>query len=745
VNPLTISETKNKKKKAKNQPPSANRVQEVAFFVKNIRKGTFPFETRTVASARFFSLLTENVLHITRSSDSDRAYSVLGFLSLVTDSWKELLTTGAKQLAVVGGDDSMTDSDDECPHEIVAKLRKAFENTVDTDKSTESKAKKRWTASCAILSTAIYLHLLNPGRDAGVPENDDPNVDEDEDADEIISSLSDVYDVHEAFLSSSSEKNPLHSLTELCCNVLSSPLGIGNQSRGAAPTLLREAVRLTWICGLSLAAHNQETLFDMHSVNLLLNAIGATDGSIAEEVSDDDESESMEEDSSSDESDERGSHSNKNSKHTGNDSEKIHDDDFDMKAEDGSIESEVEIDGSRLQSMLEEASDAEIDEKELEHHEGADAALARLIEIKKEARKAGQMAREKTEIARQIRCIPLIEALLVGKPETWGPLLRCDTVIEIALSILKYRKEIYKSLEKLSEKSSTSVIADRRALLDRLTALIKTKVLKAKVPDSKWSVAADVSELSSDLATRIFREASSIANKDHQILCNSLLLFLLRCLETDERIIRAEIYALGVSEWATKRTSRLDVSFFESFIHHNPVLAQACLVTALASAASNARTHYLKAECFRLLSLLYNTKLNAKASILDNRAFEQITHASKYVLSSISGSLNNIEMKKTKRVREVLKTADKVISFLAASEDSTSPEEKTLEEIKGFLTMLIDDTDSQGIKNLAERLQKEIDGLIISRRSLPHVNKGAQSSVVSDQKKKKNKSKKKKK
>jgi hypothetical protein len=59
--------------------------------------------------------------------------------------------------------------------------------------------------------------------------------------------------------------------------------------------------------------------------------------------------------------------------------------------------------------------------------------------------------------------------------------------------------------------------------------------------------------------------------------------------------------------------------------------------------------------------------------------------------------------------------------------------------------MLIDDTDSQGIKNLAERLQKEIDGLIISRRSLPHVNKGAQSSVVSDQKKKKNKSKKKKK
>jgi hypothetical protein len=295
------------------------------------------------------------------------------------------------------------------------------------------------------------------------------------------------------------------------------------------------------------------------------------------------------------------------------------------------------------------------------------------------------------------------------------------------------------------EKNSTSVIAERRALLDRLTSLIKAKVLKAKVPDSKWSVAANVSKLPSDLATKIFREASSIANKDHQILCNSLLLFLLRCLETDKKIATAEIYALGVSEWATKRTCRLDVSFFESFIHQNPVLAQACLGTALASAASNARTNFLKAECFRLLSLLYNTKLNSKASDLEKRAFEQITDASKHVLSSVSGSLNDIEMKKTKRVREVLKTADKVILFLAASEDSILPDDNILDEIKGLLKTLIDDTDSTGIKNSAEKLQKEIDDFITSKRSLSKVNKESQSSLMSDHKKKKQKSKKKKK
>ena len=69
--------------------------------------------------------------------------------------------------------------------------------------------------------------------------------------------------------------------------------------------------------------------------------------------------------------------------------------------------------------MLEEDSDADVDVGELEHHEGADGALAALVKLKQNMRKAGQQAREKTEMSHQLRCTYLIE-LMIASPDVWN-------------------------------------------------------------------------------------------------------------------------------------------------------------------------------------------------------------------------------------------------------------------------------------------------------------------------------------
>ena len=70
-------------------------------------------------------------------------------------------------------------------------------------------------------------------------------------------------------------------------------------------------------------------------------------------------------------------------------------------SEDENDESDIELDPSKLQTMLEDDNLDDIEDIALEHHEGADAALAKLIKLKQESRKVGQRARENIEISNQ--------------------------------------------------------------------------------------------------------------------------------------------------------------------------------------------------------------------------------------------------------------------------------------------------------------------------------------------------------
>jgi hypothetical protein len=291
--------------------------------------------------------------------------------------------------------------------------------------------------------------------------------------------------------------------------------------------------------------------------------------------------------------------------------------------------------------------------------------------------------------------------------------LRVDLVLAMLLPILQYRCEIVKSLSKVvASKSSPAGTNDKLALLNRLTALVKNKILKAKIIDMEWSESIDIADSTNQYGSAFLKQAMETSDKDHQSLCNSAIVYMLRCVsDISIKLERSSLYSEAVTQWATKRTSKLDASFFEGLIHQNPVIAQAYLGDALASAAMNGRSTFLKSESYRLLSLLYNQNLNPAESELDLLARDRIINSSGTVLAAVVASLNDTEMTKTKRIRDVIRATEKVVSFLSTLTRISPVCMTRLHEIKELLMKRINDSESHGIVKSAESLVSSINNL----------------------------------
>jgi hypothetical protein len=96
-------------------------------------------------------------------------------------------------------------------------------------------------------------------------------------------------------------------------------------------------------------------------------------------------------------------------------------------------------------------------------------------------------------------------------------------------------------------------------------------------------------------------------------------------------------------------------------------VSQIVLVPSLASAAIGARSPFLRCESFRLLSILFNPKLSPKTSEVDELAARKMLEYTSKAIASICTSLKDEDMQKTKRVRDVLKAAEKVLDFAKLS------------------------------------------------------------------------------
>lgn len=707
--------TPKKKKGKKTKKDPENPLLDVAQKVKEtqIQGAGIAHGVRSVISARFFSLLSDFSSYATHASTDDKEdklekdSTTLGILVDVCGSWKSLEALGAKTYSsqTEAGDLNGDESAD--PEDLVSEMHKMVKASTEmASKDPENllaASKKRCCTGMAVLGFSLYLHRLSCGED--VADSEDPDADDENDEEEICNALEGLKEVSDDFMGESVEdSNPLLGLAELCANILSSPLGSGNMGRAASPKLIRESVKFAWLGGLRLAsvmATDDRSLLDNGVIEILLEAIGLADqkGDGREEDESDDEAD--DDDSNDDESMDENVFSK---------AMDVVDDPENMQVEEedpqgDSEDSDLELDPSKLQSMLEEDSDADVDEDVLEHHEGADAALAKLIKLKQDARKAGKQAREKIEIGHQLRSTFLLE-LLFGRPDAWNRLFATETLLAISLPMLKHRQKLERSVKKSMESSNKSGMGEKQALLDRLTNLLNQKICKIKV--ASLPLAKPLStETASQYASKILAEASRADTKEQSSCCNSCLVFLLRSTsDAANESALATICEEAAAEWSTKRTTKLQANLFDDLIVHLPELSQTFLTRPLSKASLNARSPFLKAESFRLLTLLFATQLGAQDGEAAKAAEKSLGDARDDFLASVEAALQDEEMRKAKRVRVVLKALEKFVAGLVPPASKKTYDH--LETIKGLLGKL-GEGESQGVSAMCTKLMTEMD------------------------------------
>jgi hypothetical protein len=538
----------------------------------------FPHSLRVVLSSRFYSLLADFTVVAapskgpsevtTGSKNKDvRHFEILRQCS---EGWTKLEASGCMRIAGSSGQsaDDPDMLDDKAIAGIVTKQQKAAEGPDNNLTSVQ-----RFRIGCASLSTALQLQLLGCGSSEstdGEDELEDDDEDDDEaDIKEFITDLASAqHNLVELGVSGKKEgnDNPLHGFAEVCAGILSSPFGGNSQSRGASPKLLRETVKGAWTSALLLCADQKaaSSLLDESVLGLLLTSIGAEhEASVDDEEEDDSDDEEMDIDDNDNDaiftnaaaaglgmSDDEEENQPQNSKDEDSDS----DEDDDGK--------EVELDASQLQNFLLQDSDDD-ESMVLEHHAGADKALAKLIRIKQEARKAGQQAREREEMSDQLRCVLLLEVVLLNPGRQLDSLLNAEFVQGLFLPLLTMRRKLEKSLSSGKKMGKRAVTGDseKRALTEKLASLMKTKLFKLKnVPVVAGS---ELPKLLGEIMDEVRKAVT-----DEQISCCTAAMIAVCKMSSSvhELDTLCASYAALVEEWSTKRTTRLKTSTFMDLV-----------------------------------------------------------------------------------------------------------------------------------------------------------------------------------
>lgn len=512
--------------------------------------GGCPHSLRIILSSRFYSLLADSAVVQSKTQEpaSNKSKEVRLFETLCqcTDGWTKIEAKGCKRFGISQSTDPEMIADDVIAG-IVSKQQKAA-------RGADSNPIGKVRLGCASLSTALQLHLLRCGNsDSPEVEDEIEMDDEDDDESDIKEFISDLATAQHNLTKTADgeDKNPLLGFAEICAAILSSQFGGGSESRGASPKLLRETVKSAWYSSVLLCAERkaEPSLLDESVLNLLLSSIGA-----AEHVGEDDESD--DESDSDDEMDD----DNAVFAEAAAAGLDMSDDDDEPESEeekDSNDDGEVELDASQLQNFLMESDDEE--EMVLEHHAGADKALAKLIKIKQEARKAGQQARDREEMSDQLRCTLLLDVVLSNPGRQFDCLFTADFIEGMFLPLLTTRRKLEKALLSGTTMGKRSATGDseKRALADKLGFLVVSKLCKLKVLST--ITGAKLPELLGEIMNEVRKAASN-----EQIgCCSSAMIAVCKMLSSINKLDSISApYVELVDEWATKRTTKLKTSIF---------------------------------------------------------------------------------------------------------------------------------------------------------------------------------------
>lgn len=113
---------------------------------------------------------------------------------------------------------------------------------------------------------------------------------------------------------------------------------------------------------------------------------------------------------------------------------------------------------------------------------------------------------------------------------------------------------------------------------------------------------------------------------------------------------------------------------------------------------------------FRILSLLFATKPDSASAEAEKFAADSIKNNQQELLTAITTTLEDEEMKKPKRARTVLKAIEK---FLPCIELCSSECLEALDTLKSQIAKL-EASENSTIKSARNKLAEEIDGKIIA-------------------------------
>jgi urease gamma subunit len=164
----------------------------------------------------------------------------------------------------------------------------------------------------------------------------------------------------------------------------------------------------------------------------------------------------------------------------------------------------------------------------------------------------------------------LVDTLLSNPGRQWTNLLQSNVFMKMVLPLLQARKDLEKALERSSAnqlgKKSAASDSEKRALLERLTSLLKNKLCKIR-----WSKGSqNQSDDAVDLLDELMNQARKSISTENLSCCSAALLATLKNMtDIDDMINASHVYGEALTEWSTKRTTKLQTSLFDDFVQQH--------------------------------------------------------------------------------------------------------------------------------------------------------------------------------
>jgi hypothetical protein len=420
------SQDKGKKKKSsknKNTPSMTSLPPHLDSFVKVLSQvADMPKVVRNAFSSRFYSFVLDSLTinsfrtRFHKASSAHKATTQTSTKNIMEDRVKTIFPLELCGLTLVARIQVKDDPEYDADMQSSKKQVQDIISMVSSQEISKSLQKASIVRGVSVLIFSLYLQLLVPKTWPSLSTSSDHKSDSDDEEDEyddmndnVLEYIDQLYHIFMKLLNpvrdkgakgqthhdedndednpSESNENPLLSLANICIGILSLFGSETNTARGAACKLMKECVKIAW--GSSLSYVHSLTADDPYCsmlneevLHVILKAICIFHEDSYYEEDTDALSENI------DDVDNDGSifvtAANTNIDFGESYNSISHD------AVDD--ESETFVDDTGLQKMLLDDSDVgEDDVHNLEHHAGADKALAQLILIKQQSRKAGRI------------------------------------------------------------------------------------------------------------------------------------------------------------------------------------------------------------------------------------------------------------------------------------------------------------------------------------------------------------------